>query len=451
MIITINPYTQAKIKAYSTLTSKGVEDKIQLAQNTFIRWRDASFAERAKSFRKMSRLLRENAESYAEVITAEMGKPISQAIAEVEKCAWVCDYYCENAAQFLRSEFVETEAKKSWIVYEPLGVILGIMPWNFPFWQVMRFVAPTLMAGNVVLIKHAPGTIGCAVLLEELFEQAGFEQGIYTNLIVTVEEVPKILEHQHVKAVTLTGSEPAGAAVASSAAAQIKKSVLELGGSNALIVCKDADLRRAVDIAITGRMQNNGQSCIAVKRILVQRDKAEVFINLMVSRLKELVVDDPFSSKTDIGPLARLDLAEQLEEQVMDSIRAGASPQLEFKRNIAIIHPNLLTNVQPGMRAFDEELFGPIASVTIFDEFEQAIELSNESRFGLGVSICTQNEKKVIDVLSQFEQGSVFINQMVMSDPRLPFGGIKKSGFGRELGIRGIHEFVNTKTVYVAE
>ncbi len=422
---------------------------IQTSHNTFLDWKNTSFSDRKKMSLSLSDILRKNALQYAQIITDEMFKPISQSKAEVEKCAWVCDYYAENAEYFLENKIIKTDAKESFITYEALGVILGVMPWNFPFWQVFRFAVPTLLAGNTVVVKHASNVPKSAQLLQEIFEKAGFPKGCYTNLPIKSNEVATVIAHPFIKAVSLTGSESAGKAVATEAGKHLKKCVLELGGNNAFIVCKDADLEKTIGIAVNARMQNAGQSCIAAKRFLIEQSIENEFTDLYVNAIKKLKIGDIKNFETQIGPLARTDLAIELEIQVQKSIEMGAKLLLGGKRNENFFEPTVLSNVTPEMPVFKEETFGPIVAVTTFDTFEEAISLSNQSEFGLGVSIFTKDINAIKKHISLFDEGAVFINEMVKSDPRLPFGGVKKSGFGRELAQNGIMEFVNIKTVVI--
>ena len=449
MITTINPYTLLPIESFETIPNETIDEKITQANETYRKWRASSFEYRGDLMLRLANEMMSSINEIASVMTIEMGKPLEQSIAEVRKCAWVCEYYASNADHFLKDYEVNTEASRSWVRYDSMGIIFGIMPWNFPFWQVMRFAAPTLMAGNVVMIKHAPNSMGSAHLIQTLFEKAGFPRGIYTNLVIEVSQVEHVIANPNVKAVTLTGSERAGTSVASLAGKYLKKCVLELGGSNAFVVLADADLNAAVKIGLDARMLNNGQSCIAAKRFLIHRSIANHYIELFIKTAKEYAVGDPLSSKTQLGPLARIDLAETLSRQIASSVEQGAELAIGGCRQDALFEPTVLLGVKEGMTAFEQELFGPVAAFTIFDELEEAIHLSNLNNYGLGVSFCTQNSEQILPYLSTIEDGAVFINEKVMSDPRLPFGGTKKSGFGRELGMHGIHEFVNTKTVYI--
>lgn len=447
----INPYSGIGIKTYKNHTKKEVEEIIDKADKRFKSWRETSFDERKKLMLAAASELKENKEEYAEMMTLEMGKPIIQALAEVEKCAWVCEYYAENAEQQLQNKIIKTDAHKSYVSYEPLGVVLAVMPWNYPFWQVFRFAAPALMAGNIGILKHASNVFGNALNIEKVFKRAGFPDYCFTALLVKSDMVEEIIENEKVKAVTLTGSGPAGSSVASIAGKNIKKTVLELGGSNALVVLKDCDIEKTVTTCVQARFQNTGQSCIAGKRLIIDQSISKEFIKKLVEKVRELKSGDPMDEETFIGTLAREDLAKDLEKQVNDSINAGANLEIGGSRLVAYFKPTVLSNVTQKMAVFKEETFGPVLSVTTFNNIEEAISLSNNSKFGLGVSIFTKNIKEAKKLVSRFDEGAVFINELVKSDPRLPFGGIKKSGYGRELSINGIHEFVNKKTVYINE
>ncbi|EIJ40271.1 NAD-dependent aldehyde dehydrogenase [Galbibacter orientalis DSM 19592] len=449
MIHSINPYTGEKIYSFTPLSTKEISEKIDEADLVQKEWKKTSFRERAKLMTKAAEVLKKRKKAYGEVISKEMGKPITQAIAEVEKCAWVCEYYAENAASFLKDEFIETDAQKSYVSYNSLGVVLAVMPWNYPFWQVFRFAAPALMAGNAGVLKHASSVMKSANNIQEVFEEAGFPKGLFQNLVIGSDKVESVIKNKKIKAVTLTGSKPAGSAVAGVAAQEIKKAVLELGGNNAFIVLDDADLEKAVDVGVNARYQNTGQSCIAAKRLLLQEDIAEAYLEKYVEKVKKLKSGNPLEGDTYIGVLAREGLAKDIEKQVNDSVKMGAKLLLGGERKGAYYAPTIITDVTDEMPVFKEETFGPVIAVKTFKTFEEAIEISNNSEFGLGVSIFSKNINKVLENVSKFEEGAVFINELVKSDPRLPFGGIKTSGFGRELSSFGIKEFVNIKTVYV--
>jgi len=380
-----------------------------------------------------------------------MGKPILQSVAEVEKCRTLCEYYLQNAEKFLSVKQISSDAAESFVTCEPLGVILGVMPWNFPYWQVFRFAIPAIIAGNTVVVKHASNVAGCGELLEKLFLDAGFPQGVYQNLLIAGSQVEKVIEHTAISAVSLTGSEKAGSQVASAAAKHIKKAVLELGGSNAFIVCPDADLNFAIPIAVNARMQNAGQSCIAAKRFIIHKSLYNEFVEKYVAAVKELKVGDPMDETTDMGPLARIDLAEDIEKQVGDSVAMGAKILTGGTRKDAFYDPTVLVDVTTEMPVFREEVFGPVAAIVQYETFEEAVALSNGTEFGLGVSVFTADTESMKEKIHLFDEGAVFINAMVKSDPALPFGGVKKSGYGRELAENGIKEFVNVKTVYIGK
>ena len=422
---------------------------LKVSENTQLSWCNLSIQKRISFLPQLAKLLLENKEEYANCITTEMNKPISQAIAEVEKCALLCNYYYENAETFLATKHIKTEASESFITYEPLGVILGVMPWNFPFWQVFRFAVPTLIAGNTVLVKHASNVPKSAQLIQSIFEQVGFPKGCYLDLPISSSEVANIIANPIIKAVSLTGSEQAGITVATEAGKHLKKCVLELGGSNAFIILEDANLEKAVAIAVNARMQNAGQSCIAAKRFLIHQNIANDFISQFTKAVHELKTGDALDPKTQIGSLARVDLAEELDAQVQKSIQMGAKLILGGNRKEAFYEPTILTEVTTEMPIFKEETFGPVAAIVTFKNVDEAIKLSNQSEFGLGVSVFTQNIDVIKNKITDFNEGAVFINEMVKSDPRLPFGGVKKSGYGRELAEDGIKEFVNVKTVVI--
>jgi succinate-semialdehyde dehydrogenase/glutarate-semialdehyde dehydrogenase len=386
-------------------------------------------------------------------MTLEMGKTYKSAIAEVEKCAWVCRYYAEHAAQFLADTYVETDASKSFVKYQPLGIILAVMPWNFPFWQVFRFAAPALMAGNVGLLKHASNVPQCALAIEEIIQKAGFPTGVFQTLLIPGAKVGNLMSNDRIKAATLTGSEPAGISLAVASGNQIKKTVLELGGSDPFIVLESADLEAAVAVATTARMLNNGQSCIAAKRFIVQEAIADQFEKLLLEKFQALKVGDPMQPDTDVGPLATPDILQDLEQQVQTCVKAGAKvliggqPLADRPGNF--FPPTMITDLSPESAIAKEEFFGPVALVFRVPNIDEAIKLANATPFGLGASAWTSNSQEQQRFINEIEAGAVFINGMVKSDPRIPFGGIKRSGYGRELGIQGIHEFVNIKTVWV--
>ncbi len=448
MIESKNPYTGETIEKFKELTKTEIDSALENASNRFKTWRKTSFKERADLMQNAARELKKNKKEYARDISLEMGKPISQAVSEIEKCAWVCEYYAENAEEHLSSRHINTDAAKSYVSYEPLGVVLAVMPWNYPFWQVFRFATPALMAGNIGVLKHASNVMRSANNIQKVFERAGFPDHCFQNLVLGSSKIEDIIKDSRIKAVTLTGSKPAGAAVASTASSVIKKSVLELGGSNALVVFKDANIAESVRTCVQARFQNTGQSCIAGKRLLLNESIADEFLQEFIKEVRELKSGDPLDEDTFIGTLAREDLAEDLEKQIQDSVKAGAEIVLGGNRDRAYMEPTVLTGVTPEMSMFREETFGPAIGVTTFKKDEEAIDLVNRSDFGLGVSIFTEDMKFAQKIVPEFDDGAVFVNELVKSDPRLPFGGTKISGYGRELSEDGIREFVNKKTVY---
>lgn len=448
-ITTLNPYSQIVLDRYEQDSKEVVLKKMELAQDCYDSWRFTDIEQRTKCLLEVSRLLKKRLNAYAIQISLEMGKPIAQAASELEKCAWLCEYYSDNAPSHLENELIETEFYKSYVTYESLGVLLGVMPWNYPFWQVIRFAAPALMVGNVVLIKHASSVMGCSQMLEELFVDAGFPVGCYQNLIIKSDAVSDIIANPIIKAVTLTGSMPAGSAVASKAAAHIKKSVLELGGNNALVVFPDAHLEHTLETVLAARFQNTGQSCIAGKRLIIHESIAERFIEMLTTRLKEFNSGNPLHKTTYIGVMSSVPAAIELEKQMKDSLQMGATLIIGGKRDGAYFEPTILNNVTIDMPVFREETFGPLLAVTTFKNEQQAIELASDSDFGLGVSLFSEDTDKMERLVPHFKDGAVFINQKVGSHPALPFGGTGVSGYGRELSHHGIKEFCNVKTVVV--
>ncbi len=445
----INPYNGQVVGQYISLTPKELEERLDKSRNAFEAWREVPISERCALLRQAGVVLRDHMEEFAQMISLEMGKPISESRSEVNKCAWVCDYYSENAAEFLADESITTDAEKSFVRHDPIGAVLAIMPWNFPFWQVFRYAAPTLTAGNTGLLKHAPNVFGCAQQIEGVFTKAGFPPFVFQNLIVHHDQTEVIIDHDAVKAVTLTGSERAGSAVAEIAGRHIKKTVLELGGNNAFIVCEDADIDKSVKTALTARLLNCGQSCIAAKRFILMEGIYNEFVQKFTHAVKQLKSGDPLDDNTAIGPLARLDLANQLNKQVSESLEKGAKLILGGNQNGCYHEPTILGDVVPGMAAFDEETFGPLAAMIKAVDIDHAFALSENSKYGLGVTVCTRNTGEALKYAGRVSDGAYFINELVKSDPRLPFGGTKHSGYGRELARDGIMEFVNRKTVYV--
>ncbi len=441
------PWNQELIATYPLLREKELEERISAASLAFNHWKNKSFARRGDILKKVAAILRRDQEILSTLISREMGKVIGESRAEIEKCAWVCEYYAEHASGFLQDEKQDAGYRKSLISYQPVGAVLAIMPWNFPFWQVFRFAAPTLMAGNVCLLKHAPNVCGCSLAIEKLFLEAGADTGVFASLIIDVTEVEKIVSSPVVQAVTLTGSERAGSSFAALAGKHIRKSVMELGGSDALLVLADADIDKAARVAIQSRMQNAGQSCIAAKRFIVVKDAEDSFVGAILAEIKKLKQGNPFESGITTGPVARPDLAEHIQKQTDSSIQKGASLVYGGKADGCNVMPSLITRVQKGMPAYEEETFGPLAVVITAKNEEDGIRLANDSKFGLGGSIWTRDLDRGIALAKKMESGAVFINSLVKSDPRLPFGGIKQSGYGRELGAQGIHEFLNIKTI----
>jgi succinate-semialdehyde dehydrogenase/glutarate-semialdehyde dehydrogenase len=451
-IATTNPATGEVIKRFEALSPAQIEGKLQLASSAFQVHRHTTFADRARMMIRVAEILEKEKEECARLMTLEMGKTLRSAVAEAGKCASGCRYYAENAERFLADEVVETGAKRSFIRYLPLGPVLAVMPWNFPFWQVFRFVAPALMAGNVGLLKHASNVPQCALKIEEIVRRAGFPEGVFQTLLIGAAQVDAILNDPRIVAATLTGSEQAGIEVGVSAAKRIKKVVLELGGSDPFIVMPSADLDAAVASAVDARIQNNGQSCIAAKRFIVAESIADAFEEKFVKRMQALQVGDPFDEKTQLGPLANADAVTSLDADVKKSVAAGARVLTgghPLKRPGNFYAPTVLTDIPKESPAYREEFFGPVASIFRVKTAEQAIQIANDSRFGLGASAWTNDPQETERFINELEAGMVFLNKMVASDPRLPFGGVKHSGHGRELAAHGIREFVNIKTVWV--
>jgi succinate-semialdehyde dehydrogenase / glutarate-semialdehyde dehydrogenase len=451
-IATINPATGEVIKTFPPLSDAEIERKLQLAVNTFRAGRTIPFATRALHMLKAAEILERDKGKFAHLMTLEMGKTYKSALAEAVKCTTACRYYAENTERFLADEVVETGAKKSFVRYLPIGPILAVMPWNFPFWQVFRFAAPALMAGNVGLLKHASNVPQCALAIESIFLEAGFPEGAFQTLLIGSSQVDALLNDPRVVAATLTGSERAGIQVGIGAAKRIKKVVLELGGSDPFIVMPSADLDAAVSTAVQARIQNNGQSCIAAKRFIVAEPIADEFERRFVAKMEGLQVGDPFDEETELGPLSTPDAVKDLDADVQETVEAGAKLLTgghPIKRPGNFYAPTVLTNIPKDSPAYGEEFFGPVASIFRVKDAGEAIRLANDVRFGLGSSIWTNDEKERERFINEIEAGMVFINKMVASDPRIPFGGVKASGHGRELGMVGIREFVNAKTVWI--
>lgn len=452
-IQSINPWTGEVIRELVPLSPREMEIKTEAAAQTFESWKTTPISERSALMKKAGKILLKNKEEYARLITLEMGKIIRESRAEIEKCAWACDFYADNAAEFLSPEKISlTDGKKAKILHQPLGAILAVMPWNFPFWQVFRFAAPTLMAGNVGILKHASNVPQCAMAIESVFREAGFPDGVFQSFLIDSKATLELLERDEIKAVSLTGSEKAGAAVAAAAGKNIKKSLLELGGSDPFIVLADADVEKAAETAVKGRMVNFGQSCIAAKRFIIEEPVFEQFLEIFKEKISLLKAGNPLDENSDFACMARPDLAAELYEQVKQSVDLGAKILLggqQPKEGSAEFFPTILTDIPENSPAYSQELFGPVATIFKVKNAPEAIKIANSTEFGLGASLWTKDLEKGEAFAAKIESGAVFINSMVASQPALPFGGIKKSGFGRELGRQGILEFVNTKTVYL--
>ena len=450
---TINPTTGNVIKEYQEMDFDEVDHIVNRANEAQAQWKLKSFDERASYLNKIAESLRSQKEELGQLMAEEMGKPLQQGIGEAEKCVWVCEYYAEHAEEFLANDTVETDASKSYVTFNPLGVVLAIMPWNFPFWQLFRFAAPALMAGNGAILKHSENTTGCALKIEEIIHEAGIPEDLFRTIIRDKSNMKEVIQHEGIAAVTLTGSTRAGKAVASQAGEMLKKTVLELGGSDPSVILKDADIKASAETCVNSRLLNSGQSCIAAKRFVVVEEVYDEFLEEFTTLMKSRKVGDPFEEDTDVGPQARVDLRDQLHEQVLKSVENGAKLVLggEKPEGEGAFYPvSILTDVKPGMPAYSEELFGPVASIIKVKDEEEAIQVANDTNYGLGASVYSQDVEHAEEIAAnKLEAGCCFVNEFVKSDPRLPFGGIKHSGYGRELGLYGIHEFVNTKTVYI--
>ncbi len=449
----VNPATGDTMRTFEGMSSETVKQTIDESNRAFQSWRKTEFDHRSGLMRKVAELLRRNKDRYARLMTEEMGKPIGQSEAEIEKCATVCTYYADHAEEFLSDQPIETGEGKTFVSFRPMGVIFAIMPWNFPFWQVLRFAVPAIMAGNAALLKHSPNVPGSALEIEQLFREAGFPDGLFRSLLIDVPETETIISDPRVRLVTLTGSVRAGRSVAETAGRWLKKTVLELGGSDPYVVLEDADLNAAVSTCVTSRLINSGQSCIAAKRFIVVDQVAEEFERLLIDQMKSKSVGDPLDRGTDVGPMAREDLRDQLHSQVERSVQAGARLLLggTLPDQAGFYYPpTVLSGVKKGMAAYDEELFGPVASIIRVSDEAEAIETANDSDYGLGGAVFTSNRSRGEEIASkQIDSGNVFVNAFVKSDPRVPFGGVKNSGYGRELSSFGIREYVNIKTVWV--
>lgn len=453
MIESINPTTDNPIASYEETGAPGIAQAAARAERAFQDWRRLPFTQRAAPMKKVGSLLREGSDRLARLMAAEMGKPLAQGRGEAEKCAWACDYFAEHAARFLAPDPIETDAKKSYVAFAPLGVVLAVMPWNFPLWQVFRFSAPALMAGNGCLLKHASNVTGCALAIEELLRDAGFPEDLFQVLLLRGGAVEQALARPEVRAVTLTGSAEAGRSIAAAAGRLLKKSVLELGGSDSYVILDDADLDHAAETCAASRLINSGQSCIAAKRFIVVDAVRRPFVERFVERMRARRVGNPMDEGVDLGPLARWDLRDRLHAQVQESERRGAKVVLggEIPSGPGAFYPaTVLDNVGPGMPAYDEETFGPVAAIIAARDEADAIRIANDSTFGLGAAVFTRDAERGERLAREgIEAGSCFVNSLVRSDPRLPFGGVKESGYGRELSAYGIREFVNVKTMYV--
>lgn len=449
---TRSPSNGKLMKRFKDLSDRELERKVRKSEEAFDVWKKNAYPVRGKALKAAANVLRSNKEEYAQLMTLEMGKPIQGARAEIEKCAWVCEYYADNTKRFLKDEEIKTEAQSSFVSYEPMGIIFAIMPWNFPFWQVFRFAAPSLMAGNVGLLKHAPNVPQCGQAIQDIFERAHLPEGAFQNLLINENKAHRLIRDERIQAVTLTGSETAGRKVAETAGKNIKKSVLELGGSDPFIVLEDANLKLAADAAVQSRMLNSGQSCIAAKRFIVIDTVVDRFIDLIKKRVEALNVGEPTNEDTDIGPLAREDIANGVLKQVRSSIRNGAQVVTgggHVNGKETFVQPTILKDVTKDMAVFKQEVFGPVLSVVEVKNNDQAIKMANSSKYGLGASLWTEDTEKGQRLARHVEAGNVFVNSIVQSDPRLPFGGIKNSGYGRELSYHGLMEFVNAKTISI--
>ena len=447
----INPYSEKLIKKYTSFNSNEIFNIINEANTSFNDWKNISLKNRINIILKIKQNLIDDKLESAKEITSEMGKPLSESLLEIDKCLWLCDYYIQNSEKLLKPEFIKTEAHKSYISFEPLGVIMGIMPWNFPFWQVFRFVIPTIISGNVTIVKHAPNVTGCCLRIEKIFSKnIGYK--VFQPLIVDVDEVENIIKNPLIKGVSLTGSDKAGSAVGKLTGKYIKKILLELGGSDAFIVCEDADIDKAAKKAVMARMLNTGQSCIAAKRFIVHKNIKNKFINCVIHHLSSMKIGNPILKETQIGPLARKDLLNQLNLIFDDAIDKGAKiiyQMNDMPKNGYFFRPSIIENINSSMTAYDCETFGPLFSIYTFQEESEAINLANDTPYGLGGSVWSKNLKNAEKLAKKIYTGAVFVNEMTKSDPRLPFGGVGLSGIGRELGTYGIKEFINVKTIYI--
>ena len=448
----VNPATGEEIERFEEFTAKDVDTALSWADSAYRDWRRTTFRDRAGRMRAVAEVLRRHKRRYAEVMAREMGKPVREGVAEAEKCAWACEFFADAAEGFLADEAIATDAKRSFVRYQPLGPVLAVMPWNFPFWQVFRFAAPALMAGNVGLLKHASNVTRCALEIQAVFQEAGFPDGVFQTLVLGSGGVASIVRDPRVRATSLTGSETAGASVAEVSGSVLKKVVLELGGSDPFVVLADADVGMAAQAAALARCVNSGQSCIAAKRFIVEAPVYDVFLDAFSRSMAALKVGDPMNEETEVGPIARHDLRDELHRQVRESVAKGATATVggtPIPGPGAFYEPTVLGGVRAGMPAYEEEVFGPVAAVVRAGDLREAVRIANDTKYGLGASVWTSDPEKAQRLAAEIEAGMVFVNRRVASDPRLPFGGVKASGFGRELGPHGIREFVNAKTIVV--
>ncbi len=453
MFATINPVNNQSFASFPVLNEVELSEKLALAENTYYKeWRGRTVQKRSDFAKKIGENLRQNAEDYAQLITLEMGKPITQSRAEIEKCAWLCDYFSEKAAGFLEDKIIETDYRKSYVRYEPSGAVLGIMPWNFPFWQAIRFAIPAFCAGNVILLKPAPNVPQCGLALEKIFTEVTGKEGVFQTLLIETEQTETVIAHSIVRGIALTGSDRAGAKVAALAGKYLKRCVMELGGSDPFIVLEDADVEKAAKLGVQSRMNNAGQTCIAAKRFIVHESVVATFKAALDKNIDQLKIGDPTQKDTNMGTMARPDLRDELEKQVKESVAKGAKVIHEggkIEDKGSFFEPMILTGIQPGMPAYEVELFGPVISLFPIQNDEEAIALANDSVYGLGAAVWSADTERALHIAKQLEVGFVAINDFVKSDPRLPFGGVKRSGFGREMAEEGIKEFVNIKTIVI--
>lgn len=448
-ITTVNPYTGKDIKTYNLHTKEEIDTVLKTGEKTFKTWKKTAIKERTSLLKKLAKQLENKREDLSALMTAEMGKPIAQSRAEIDKCIWLCDFYAKNADNFLSDAIIDTEAQESFISYDPIGGVLAVMPWNYPFWQVFRFAVPTITAGNVGVLKHAANVTGCALAIQDIFEAAGYPKGCFQTIIADHKATENVLESNFIQAVSVTGSEKAGKSIASIAGKNLKKSVLELGGNNACIVWDNADLETYIPTMVKARFQNTGQSCIAAKRFIVEENIYDEFLEKFKKEVESLKVGNPEEEDTFMASMARTDLAEELKKQVDESVKKGAKVLMGNTLTNANYAPTILTNITEDMPVFSQETFGPVATIITAKNKKHSLELAANSRFGLGAMLFTEDIDAAREAIDHIEDGAFFVNEMVKSDPRLPFGGTKASGYGRELSKEGMLEFVNKKTVYI--